>query len=218
MLFKLLASVPSVIVEIKYNIKVRLISLDFSSTEEIDKKIFSQKVLLEEIQGVFFPIGTMFEQDGTMVDQEQMRKLIHSNFLSIAYTIQNLRKFLINKKDTTIVGFGSVSSFLGRKVNSIYAGSKRALESYFESLAFDKDFKRINIQFYTLGYLDTNLSFGKDLKLPKGSIEKLSNIVFENKNLNFKTLFYPKYWKIINLIIKLVPFPILRKLAEILNK
>jgi|TARA_Y100000389_G_C17454620_1_gene517234 short-subunit dehydrogenase len=204
--------------EIKYKIKVRLIALDFSSSEEIDKKIFSQKILLEEIQGVFFPIGTMFEQDGTMVDQEKMQKLIHSNFISIVYTIQNLRKYLINKKDATIVGFGSVSSFLGRKVNSIYAGSKRALESYFESLAFDKNFKKINIQFYTLGYLDTNLSFGKDLKLPKGSIKKLSNTVYQNKNLNFKTFFYPRYWKIINLIIKLVPFSIIRKLAEILNK
>ena len=42
-----------------------------------------------------------------------------------------------------IVGFGSVSGLLGRKINSIYAGAKRALESYFESLAFDENFKTI---------------------------------------------------------------------------
>ena len=39
----------------------------------------------------------------------------------------------------------------------------------------------INIQFYTLGYLDTNLSFGKDLTLPRGSIIKLSNLVYGSK-------------------------------------
>ena len=70
----------------------------------------------------------------------------------------------IKKKNSCIIGFGSVSGFLGRGINVTYAGAKRGLESYFESMAFDKDLKNTNIQFYTLGYLETNLSFGKDLK------------------------------------------------------
>ena len=95
------------------------------------------------------------------------------------------------KDDSSLIGFGSVSGFLGRKINVSYAGAKRALESFFESLAFDENFKNINIQFYTLGYLDTNLSFGKDLTLPRGSIIKLSNLVYGSKNKNFKKIYYP---------------------------
>jgi|TARA_Y100000389_G_scaffold36501_1_gene31058 short-subunit dehydrogenase len=204
--------------EIKYKIKVNIIELDFSSIEEIEKKLFSQKLLIEEIKGVLFPIGTMFEQDTPMLNSENMKKLLHSNFISIAYTIQRLRKHLIKKDNCTITGFGSVSGFLGRRINSVYAGSKRALESYFESLAFDRDFKRINIQFYTLGYLDTNLSYGKNLKLPKGSIKKLSKIVFKNKSKNFKKISYPIYWNVFNLIIKMTPFIILRKFADMFSK
>ena len=34
-------------------------------------------------------------------------------------------------------------------------------------MAFDDDLKKANIQFYTLGYLATNLSFGKELILQK---------------------------------------------------
>ena len=204
--------------EIKYKINVNFISLDFFSIDEIDKKLFSKKNFLEEIQGVLFPVGTMFEQDNTMLNAVNINKLLSSNYISIVYTIQRLRKYLVNMEKSTIVGFGSVSSFLGREINSVYAGAKRALESYFESLAFDQNFKKINIQFYTLGYLDTNLSFGKDLKLPKGPIKKLSEIVYKNKNANFKKLTFPKYWKVVDLIIKLVPFSIIRKFSEILSK
>ena len=75
-----------------------------------------------------------------------------------------------------------------------------------------KELKQVNIQFYTLGYLDTNLSFGKDLKLPKSSVKKLSNIVYKNKNKTFKKMYYPSYWKLIHFIIKIIPFSILRKL------
>ena len=56
----------------------------------------------------------------------------------------------------------------------------------------------------------TNLSFGKDLKLPKGSVKKLSNIVFNNRMAKFKKTYYPAYWMIIHLILKIIPFSILR--------
>ena len=204
--------------EIKYKVKVNFIALDFSSIDEIEKKLFSNKLLLDEIHGVLFSVGMMFEKDNVMLDTNHMCQLFNSNFISIAYTIQKLRKLFVNKKNFTIVGFGSVSGLLGRKINSIYAGAKRALESYFESLAFDQNFKKINIQFYILGYLDTNLSFGKELNLPKGSIKKLSKIVYKNKNNKFKKLSYPKYWVIISLIIKITPFLIIRKFSKIFGK
>ena len=44
----------------------------------------------------------------------------------------------------------------------------------------------MNIQFYILGYLDTNLSFGKNLKLPKAPVTKLARIVYKNLNKKFK--------------------------------
>ena len=84
--------------EIKYKINVNFIALDFSSIDEIDKKLFSKKNLLEEIQGVLFPVGTMFEEDNTMLNAMSMNKLLNSNYISIVYTIQRLRKCLVNNE------------------------------------------------------------------------------------------------------------------------
>lgn len=204
--------------EIKYHVNVETIELDFSSLEEINEKLLSKNQILENLQGALFPVGMMFDEDNLSMNSEKIQKLVFSNFISIAHTINTLSKYLRKKNNSSLIGFGSVSGFLGRKINVSYAGAKRGLESFFESLAFDKSFKSINIQFYTLGYLDTNLSFGKDLKLPKGSIKKLSKLVYNNKNQNFKKIYYPAYWQIIYLIIKAIPISILRKFAEALNK
>lgn len=204
--------------EIKYGIYVDCISTDFTSTEKIENDLFSKEVLIKNIKGVLFPLGLMYDQDNVNLNTENMKRLIYSNYLSIAFCIQKLNKYLAQHKDSTIIGFGSVSGLLGRKINSIYAGAKRGLESYFESLAFDEKFKNINIQFYILGYLDTNLSFGKDLKLPRGSIKKLSHIVYKNKSVNFKKIIFPYYWRIISFILKVTPFSIIKKIGTIFKK
>tara|TARA_B100001063_G_scaffold245508_1_gene281415 strand:+ start:2968 stop:3705 length:738 start_codon:yes stop_codon:yes gene_type:complete len=197
--------------EMKHSINIDVLALDFSSLDEIDNKLFSNQKLLENLDGVLFPIGMMFKEDNLNLKTENLKKLINANFISIAHTIQKLKENLIKKKNSCIIGFGSVSGFLGRGINVTYAGAKRGLESYFESMAFDKDLKNTNIQFYTLGYLETNLSFGKDLKFPKSSVIKLSNIVYKNKNSKFLKTYYPIYWILVHLIIKIIPFFILRK-------
>ena len=196
--------------EIKHNVNINILTLDFSSIDEINKKLLSQNNIIENLDGIIFPIGMMFSEDNLNLDNERMNKLVNANFISIAYVIQKIKTFLL-KKNPCIIGFGSVSGFLGRGINTTYAGAKRALESYFESLAFDNELKNINIQFYTLGYMETNLSFGKDLKLPKASVKKLSERVYNNKNIKFLKKYYPSFWQIILLIIKIIPFSILRK-------
>ena len=115
------------------------------------------------------------------------------------------------------MGFGSVSGLLGRNLNSNYAASKRALESYFESLAFNKEEKNFKVHFYTLGYLDTNLAFGKKLVLPKGRTSTLANIVYKNKDKKIVKRYFPYFWGPIALIIKLIPLKILIKIKKILK-
>ena len=198
--------------EIKYNVNVNILSLDFSSLEEVNKKLLSQNNIIENLDGIIFPVGMMFSEDNLNLDTDRMNKLVNANFISIVHTIQKVKKFLLKKNNACIIGFGSVSGYLGRWINTTYAGAKRALESYFESLAFDRELRNINIQFYTLGYLETNLSFGKDLKLPKASVKKLSERVYNYKNSKFEKKYYPSFWQLIHLIIKIIPFSILRKL------
>ena len=55
---------------------------------------------------------------------------------------------------------------------------------------------------YAYGYLDTNLSYGKKLLLPKGSAKKLAKIVYKNLNKDYRRIYYPAWWAVIAIIIK----------------
>ena len=200
---------------LKFGIEIKTISFDFSDIEEINKNILSDNEVLNNLNGVLFPIGFMFEKDNSQLDIVKINKMVFANFISINYLTS---KFLevFKDKEFSIVSFGSVSGLLGRNLNVNYAASKRALESFFESLAFEKK-SNFFIQFYTLGYLDTNLSFGKKLKLPKGNIKKISEVVYKNKKKKFIKTFYPYYWNIIALIIKLLPFKLILFLKNFLK-
>ena len=114
-------------------------------------------------------------------------------------------------------GFGSVSAYLGREVNSGYAASKRALESLFESLAVTNIKKNIKIQFYVLGYLESNMTFGKNLILPKGSTNELANIVYKNINKKYKKIYFPFWWGAISFILKILPFVLIKNFIKLIK-
>ena len=200
--------------KIRFKVKVKSLNLDFSSTNEIDSKMFSKDEIYKDLKGVLFPVGYMFDTDNVNLKSKDSQDILYANYLSISHTILQLKKYLSSNNSFSIVGFGSVSGILGRKLNSNYSAAKRSLESYFESLAFENLNTKTTIQFYVLGYLDTNLSFGKNLKLPKGSTRRLSEIVYRNINKKFKKKYFPFFWSIIVLILKLVPFFILLKLNK----
>ncbi len=202
--------------ELRYKIRVECIAIDFSSIEEINKKLLFKEDIFKNIKGILFPIGLMFENDNFEPNVDDIKKLIYANFLSISFTLNKLSGFL-KKQNASIIGFGSVSGLLGRNLNPNYSAAKRGLESYFESLAFEEKFQNTKIQFYVLGYLDTNLAFGKKIKLPKGSTKKLANIVYKNKNVYFKKIFYPKFWNLIGFVLKILPFSLSIKLYKIFN-
>ena len=159
----------------------------------------------------------MVNNDNIKNDNATTNKLIQANYLSIVDFTIKVIKIFEKKNKGVIVGFGSVSASLGREVNTFYSASKRALESFFESLSatFLKD--NIKIQFYILGYLDTNLTFDKNLILPKASTKKLATKVYQNINKDNLKKYYPFWWGLICLIIKLMPFFILKKITKFIN-
>tara|TARA_B110001452_G_scaffold266467_1_gene273402 strand:- start:24 stop:767 length:744 start_codon:yes stop_codon:yes gene_type:complete len=204
-------------IEARYKVNVKILSVDFSSIREIESKLFLDEKIFQNLKGILFPVGHMFENDNIDLNINDIDSTLCANYLSIVYTVSKLKDKLILNESSSIVGFGSVSGLLGRSLNSNYAASKRALESYFESLAFENIKNKINIQFYILGYLDTNLSFGQDLKIPKGSTKKLSKLVFKNINIKFKKVYYPFIWSLVSLLLKLVPFSLILKLKFFLK-
>ena len=202
--------------EIKFKIIVKYFVVDASSFDEVKKFLDSNLNLLNEIQGILFPIGMMEANDEILNDMSVSNSLIQANMGAVIYFLSKIFPIFMQKNEGVIVGFGSVSSTIGRNVNTIYAASKRGLESLFESLAIMVLPSKLKIQFYTIGYLDTTLSYGKKLLLPKGSTKKLAKIVYKNLSKNYRKIYYPSWWAIIVIIIKVLPFTLIRFIHKFL--
>ena len=202
--------------EIKFRITVKYFVVDASSFDEIKKFLYSNLNLLSEIQGILFPVGMMKAKDEILNDMSVSNSLIQANMGVVAYFLSKIFPIFMRKNKGVIVGFGSVTSTIGRDVNTVYAASKRGLESLFESLAIMALPSKLKIQFYTIGYLDTNLSYGKKLLLPKGSTKKLAKIVYKNLNKNYRKIYYPLWWSVIAVIIKILPFSLIRYIYKFL--
>ena len=202
--------------QIKFKINVKYFVVDASSYDEIKKFLHSNLNLLTEIKGVLFPVGMMEEKDDILNDMSVSNNLIQANMGVVAYFLSKIFPIFMKNNKGVIIGFGSISSTIGRNVNTVYAASKRGLESLFESLSITALNSELKIQFYNIGYLDTNLSYGKKLLLPKGSTKKLAKIVYKNLNKNYKKIYYPSWWAIIVAIIKIIPFFLIRFIFKFL--
>ena len=184
---------------IKYKIDVKYFKLNLSSFEKIQFFFNTNPNIINEIDGILMPVGMTIEKDEITNNLENTNKIIQTNLGSVIYFVSKFLPIFIKKNKGTIVGFGSISGIFGREKNVVYACAKRALESYFESLTNSTLLTtQIKTQFYIVGYLNTNLSYGKKTLFPKASAKKLANIVCDNFNKNYKKIFYPYWWIFIN--------------------
>ena len=203
--------------EKNFKIKVNVFEVDFSKKENVSNFISKNFEILSNIDGALFPIGMMIENDNVKNSSEDFSNIFNANFLSIALLISKILDVFEKKNKGFIVGFGSISASMGRKINTAYSGAKKSLENFFESLIISNLNNEIKIQFYTLGYLDTKLTHGKKLLLPKGSPKILSSIVYKNLNQKGVKKFFPFWWIFINFVIKNLPFFISKNIIKYFN-
>ena len=200
-----------------YNTNVQTFELDIANMDSVEQFINDNEKDFKSINGIICTAGMINAEDGVDNDRKKIQSLLFTNFSSISFLISKLTDKINLTGKISVIGFGSVSGLLGRKHNTYYAASKRALNSFFESLSFSEKSENLNIQFYILGYLDTNLAFGKDLTLPKGSTRKLAIKVYKNRNDKFQIIYFPYMWFYIGLILKVIPFFLLRIISKIIK-
>lgn len=166
----------------------------------------------ENFKGLLIPAGTVIESDNLEIETSAIGDLFRVNCASICSLITETLKNAHPNCKLSLVGFGSIASIRGRGSNMVYAAAKTALRFYFESLRHACADKDIVVQFYILGYMDTNLAFAYNVPLPKGSPNKLAHLVYRDIHKDIGVRFFPRYWSLIGIILKLIPWPIYKHL------
>ena len=198
--------------KLRYSIRAEYEAISISATSPWSEALFQAVDRFGKIDALYFPIGWASPSDDGFLSEKESKQIAEVNFHCITTVVSHFLPSLLKEGKGQVVGFGSIASLRGRKGNVIYSAMKRALESYFESVRHLTAQTQIRVQFYQIGYLDTQQTLGKKLLFPKCSPENAAEIVIRNLNRDFGHQFLPRFWWVIAFILKRVPWFLYKKL------
>lgn len=197
--------------EIAWGGHVRALEADATDPSRLAEAV-SEAVADKEIDGLLFPIGAITADDNLTIGSSEAEQIIKINLLAVVAVVARLLPRLWAQGKGVIVGFSSVAAIRGRSTNVVYSASKRALESYFESLRHGCASYGVTVVLYSLGYIDTNLSFGRALLAPTASPRSIARRVSRRfAGLQGKR-YLPRSWRLIAFIIRMLPWCIFRRM------
>ncbi len=193
-----------------YGVDVECLVLDATNPAEVAERVAT---LRNEAmpRNLLFPIGLADEADDCFLGERETADLIHANLTSVIAVVATLLPGLIEAGDANIVGFGSVAAVRGRGANVVYAAAKRGLESYFESLRHRTASSGVRVQFYRLGYVATQMSYGRALPFPAVAPEWVAENVANRLGRDLGLMHLPRFWAAITPAVRAVPWRLYRK-------
>lgn len=198
---------------LRFDISVSSVTLDLGAPQpDFSEILETVDSAGEKFKGVLIPAGAVIDTDTLEIEISAIDQLFRVNCLSICSLITEILKQAHKDRVISLVGFGSIAAIRGRGSNVIYSTAKMAIQFYFESLRHACVGKEVVVQFYILGYMDTNLAFAYNVPLPKGAPDELAQRVYRDIHKDIGVSFFPRYWLIIAMIIKLIPWPIYKRL------
>jgi short-subunit dehydrogenase len=168
---------------------------------------------LGSVDGLFMVSGIGDDQDHGHLDETVLQRLIAVNYAGPVALINAFLPDLTGPGPHHLVGIGSVASIRGRSRNVVYGSAKRGLEFYFESLRHRLSTSGCKVCFYRAGFMDTTmLGNGPRGLLVASPIDVAESIVADLDSGSDGMSYLPRWWRLIALILELLPWALFRRL------
>ena len=195
-----------------HEVEVKTVQADANELAGCLDKVCEAAESFGSIDSLYFPIGASRPDDRGLMDLEHASAILNSNFTIVVALTARLLPMLLKQPKAQIVGFGSIASVRGRGSNVVYSAAKRGLESHFESLRHLTAKTNVRVQFYQLGYVATQQSFGQRLMFPPVTPRHVAEKVLRNVGRDIGRQFLPRYWTLIALALRWLPWSVYKKL------
>jgi short-subunit dehydrogenase len=164
------------------------------------------------VRNLLFPVGMADDGDDGLLPAEKAVPIINANLTSVIAAVGIFLPRMMRSTGANIVGFGSVAAVRGRGSNAVYAAAKRGLESYFESIRHRTAMSGVRVQFYRLGYVQTQLFYGRRVLFPVTFPEAVAKRVVRNLDRDIGRVHFPAFWAGIALLLRALPWVVYRRL------
>lgn len=198
--------------QIRFSITIKYLVTDINNKEET-KKISDYLDSDNSVAHVYITSGYITDTDDGFSMSEHFDLLVDTNYKSVIRIIAIFTNYFKAKGKGNIIICSSIAVIRPRKSNVIYGSSKAALDFYARALQHQFSKSRIKIQLYRLGYMNTAMTYGKKLLLPNSNTDIVAQKIIKNRTKNVRLKYLPSYWKIVELILKHLPWFIYKRIS-----
>lgn len=199
--------------EVEHGIATRALALDLGREADPGARIAAALDGLSPVKALLLPIGQSREDDDLSLDAAGIGQLLAVNLHAPLAIVHALLPRLVGARGT-IVLFGSVAATRGRGRNVVYASTKRALVSLYESLRQRYRPRELRVQMYELGFMATNLTYGMKLPLPAADPRAIARIVVGRLDGGSSRRHLPRWWALVALLVRCLPWPLYRRMKS----
>ncbi len=164
------------------------------------------------LHGVVFCHGFMPDEVSAETDTELREATIRVNYISTVNLIEVFKPYLSVGEYCFFCTLTSVAGDRGRPSNALYGSSKGALSLYlsgFRSRVFEQGIRVVNVK---PGFVDTRMTWGLPGLFAVARPETVAVHALQGVSRNHGVVYSPKFWRLIMLLIRVIPDIVFRRL------
>lgn len=193
----------------KVSVSYQCVDLSQTSFDGVRERVLET---LGSPDAVFVVAGVSSEHDSGAVPEDILDRLLSVNFTALVKFVNAFLPDLTEKPESWLVGLGSVAQARARRSNSVYASCKAGLEFYFNALRHHFANGPCTVQFYRIGYMATQMTFGKKLLFPATSTRDVARTIVRRLACQSGVRYLPRWWGLITLVFRLIPWKIYKNI------
>lgn len=196
--------------EIRYGVQVQ--TYPFDATDFENHLVFYSSLEMKP-DIVICVFGYLGDQNTASQNWQESKRIIETNYTGAVSVLNIIANDFEERQKGTIVGISSVAGERGRQSNYIYGSAKAGLTAYLSGLRNRLTKSHVHVVTVKPGFVDTRMTEHLDLPKPlTAKPEQVAKHIFSAVKKRKNTLYVLSIWKIIMLIIKMIPENIFKKM------
>jgi decaprenylphospho-beta-D-erythro-pentofuranosid-2-ulose 2-reductase len=195
-----------------HDVTVTPIAVDVANDDTLTPFLDRAAAAITTPDAVLITAGTVAPVDEGTDDWAVTDDLVAANMTGVMKLAGHYAAEFERRGTGTLVLFSSIAAGAPRRNNVAYAAAKAGLESFAGSMQHRLGRSRAAVHLYRLGYVDTRLARGQDLKLRPADPNRVAARVIKGLGGRSRTVFEPRYWAVIVRGLRALPRPIYNRL------
>jgi short-subunit dehydrogenase len=198
---------------LRHGTPIRILAADLTA-QDFDSRTLVDRCTAElgTVSHLFLPVGAIHPADRGVPPPEVLASLTTLNYLRPAQLIGAFCNYFSTRGSGNIMIFSTIAVAAPRANNAAYASAKAALEFYCRALQHHFSASNIRIQICALGYVDSSMTFGSQLRFPVSTPSRAARFALRMSRGHARFSYFPRFWYLVVTILRMTPWPIYKRL------